>query len=193
MLKCSESNEEEDVEILDEEEAKTVKQPIVVAPPAVSPVVPTVNPRVNTVASVPLPPKPIITPENAPKSIIRSIRTDIINTDFLNSEDYLKKAMNQSAQSDRYKYTSIILDRYQRVSSSYIGRQHLFKSFSDMLNGDLQEEFVVSPYTGKSLHPFIWRDFSARPRKLQLLEDIVTFHHLYNKYIILWCLYFNKE
>jgi hypothetical protein len=147
----SESNEEEDVEILDDDEISKI-------PPEKPP------------------------PENSKKNIVNPlkpvIRTDIIR--YPTSKDYLLRAMDQSAQSDRYKYTSIILDRYQKLSTTYIGREHQFKSFRDKLLGVVEEEFV-SPFTGNKLSPFIWRDFGARPVKMRLLEEIVAFHHLYNK------------
>ena len=38
---------------------------------------------------------------------------------------------------------------------------------------------ITSPYTSRILKPFIRRDFESRPLKLQLLQQIVAYHHRY--------------
>lgn len=93
-------------------------------------------------------------------------------------QDYMKNAIKQSAIDDRYKFTSIILDRYQRKTTSYISRSHNKTFLQRLMGSDDLTEAIESPYTGRKLKPFIWRDFEARPTKLKLLEQIVAFHHL---------------
>ncbi|EDV23016.1 uncharacterized protein TRIADDRAFT_28067, partial [Trichoplax adhaerens] len=36
---------------------------------------------------------------------------------------------------------------------------------------------ICSPYTARVLKPFIWRDYSSTPLKLQLLQEITSYHH----------------
>ena len=51
-----------------------------------------------------------------------------------------------------------------------------------IIGGDSQtlHRPITSPYTSRTLKPFIRKDYESRPLKLQLLQEIVAFHHRYH-------------
>jgi hypothetical protein len=62
---------------------------------------------------------------------------------------------------------------HHKLSSSKQG-----KTFAEILDGDVDPVPYISPFTGRALKPFIWRNFACRPKKLELLEEITCFPHL---------------
>lgn len=59
-------------------------------------------------------------------------------------------------------------------------RDHgITRCFEDVLNGNVQYPPFKSPYSESVLKNFIWRDFSARPPKLKLLQQIQATQNLY--------------
>ncbi len=77
----------------------------------------------------------------------------------------------------KLKFSSVILDRYysKRKNNDLFSSE---KRFVEVINGDIYARIIKSPFTGKYLKPYIWRDFSSKPQKLVLLEDIQAFFHL---------------
>lgn len=69
-----------------------------------------------------------------------------------------------------------ILDRYQSSQYSSRDKSQQYASFVTRLMGleDEDQTSIVSPYTERVLKPFIFRDVSTKPLKLQLLEEILT-------------------
>lgn len=82
-------------------------------------------------------------------------------------------------KTDGYKFSPVILDRYQTSSTTYVNlKDDKPKLFISKLMGEQSPESILSPFTTRILLPFIWRDFETRPPKLRLLEEIVSFYHL---------------
>ncbi|XP_046442219.1 cysteine-rich protein 2-binding protein-like isoform X1 [Daphnia pulex] len=71
---------------------------------------------------------------------------------------------------------SNVLDRFQKSSlPSCSSQKRLNISFRMRLLGASEDQIpqsFVSPYTGRTLKPFIRRDYESRPMKLKLLEEI---------------------
>lgn len=72
---------------------------------------------------------------------------------------------------------STILDRYQINYHGTRNKSQQYSSFITRLMGieDERQESITSPYTERILKPFIFRDYSTKPLKLQLLEEIVQY------------------
>lgn len=72
-----------------------------------------------------------------------------------------------------------ILDRFQTGVSSRRGVQQRSASFWHRLMGasGSLEQSIKSPYTSRTLKPFIRRDYESRPVKLRLLEEIRAHTH----------------
>lgn len=83
--------------------------------------------------------------------------------------------------------TSAILDRYQISYRNARSKCQGYSSFITRLMGieDEQQESIISPYTERILKPFIFRDYSTKPIKLQLLEEIVCYTNKSNPDFIL--------
>ncbi|XP_067027578.1 cysteine-rich protein 2-binding protein-like isoform X4 [Acropora muricata] len=73
-----------------------------------------------------------------------------------------------------------VLDRYLASPSMLLSLQPRACSFlARIIGGDSQtlHRPITSPYTSRTLKPFIRKDYESRPLKLQLLQEIVAFHH----------------
>ncbi|KAG8197097.1 hypothetical protein JTE90_004359 [Oedothorax gibbosus] len=91
--------------------------------------------------------------------------------------DYMdrEEATKPSVQAPTPK-PNTILDRYQSTQYSSRDKSLQHASFVTRLMGleDEAQTSIVSPYTERVLKPFIFRDVSTKPLKLQLLEEILT-------------------
>lgn len=71
---------------------------------------------------------------------------------------------------------SNVLDRFQKNNlSTALSQARLNISFRMRLLGTSEDQIpqpFISPYTGRTLKPFIRRDYESRPLKLKLLEEI---------------------
>ncbi|RDD46260.1 Cysteine-rich protein 2-binding protein [Trichoplax sp. H2] len=79
---------------------------------------------------------------------------------------------------------SNILDRFQVKKHQKAFHQVKPQSFLQYLVGSNYESSthsICSPYTARVLKPFIWRDYSSTPLKLQLLQEITSYHHKRNQ------------
>jgi len=121
-----------------------------------------------------------------------------LNSDFLSYEP-----LAVSKFRDQYKFEPIILDRYQKSSQATSPIKspkdsHKKRQFMDILAGDSKLHKIISSYTLRALKPIIWQDFEARPAKVRLLEEILTFHHVddsrfvIEQYPITYC-YFTRK
>lgn len=85
----------------------------------------------------------------------------------------LQQEVHQFRQTGR---TKDVLDRYQvTTGTARMGVQgHM--SFVTRILGleEEQLECIVSPYTQRTLKPFIFRDFEAKPLRLRLLEEVLS-------------------
>ncbi|XP_056266865.1 cysteine-rich protein 2-binding protein-like [Pseudoliparis swirei] len=72
-----------------------------------------------------------------------------------------------------------ILDRFQTNQSSRRGAEQRSVSFWRRLMGAEtgSDQTIKSPYTSRSLKPFIRRDYESRPVKLRLLDEIRAYPH----------------
>ncbi|KAL7637187.1 UNVERIFIED_CONTAM: hypothetical protein RMT77_011899 [Armadillidium vulgare] len=70
-----------------------------------------------------------------------------------------------------------ILDRYQVSGKALIDMKTKNLSFRERLTGtsECDFDFIDSPYSGRVLKPFIYRDFESKPPRLKLLNEII--HH----------------
>ncbi|XP_077498944.1 ada2a-containing complex component 2 [Amblyomma americanum] len=85
----------------------------------------------------------------------------------------LQQEVHQFRQTGR---TKDVLDRYQvTTGTARMGVQgHM--SFVTRILGleEEQLECIISPYTQRTLKPFIFRDFDAKPLRLRLLEEVLS-------------------
>lgn len=88
--------------------------------------------------------------------------------------EYYEREVKSKGKSNNLN-TNTILDRYQIKYCNSQGKFQRYSSFITRLMGleDEQQESIISPYTERILKPFIFRDYSTKPLKLQLLEEII--------------------
>ncbi|XP_028827957.1 cysteine-rich protein 2-binding protein isoform X2 [Denticeps clupeoides] len=88
----------------------------------------------------------------------------------------------QEADAPKYRTTSQdlrILDRFQTAVSSRRSFHHHSVSFWHRLMGSdaSTDQSIKSPYTSRTLKPFIRRDYESRPLKMNLLAEIRAHPH----------------
>ncbi|XP_068676703.1 cysteine-rich protein 2-binding protein-like isoform X2 [Montipora foliosa] len=113
-----------------------------------------------------------LTPEEA----VRIENPDIFSEIVDESQGQHHKQKTTTAM----KTTGNVLDRYlasPQMLSSFHTRDCSF--LTRLIGADSQtlHRPITSPYTSRILKPFIRRDFESRPLKLQLLQQIVAYHH----------------
>ena len=93
------------------------------------------------------------------------------------------KDVNVFTNTDKKNIASIFLTTFQASPSMLLSLQPRACSFlARIIGGDSQtlHRPITSPYTSRTLKPFIRKDYESRPLKLQLLQEIVAFHHRYH-------------
>lgn len=79
--------------------------------------------------------------------------------------------------------TKDVLDRFQvTIGTARMGVQSHVSFVTRILGLEEEQlECIASPYTQRTLKPFIFRDFEARPLRLKLLEEVLS-HRLNARY-----------
>lgn len=104
--------------------------------------------------------------------------SEVISDIALKSKGQRSCLMQESALTTSTK--GYVLDRYLASPSMLLSLQPRACSFlARLIGGDSQtlHRPITSPYTSRTLKPFIRKDYESRPLKLQLLQEIVAFHH----------------
>uniref|UniRef100_T1J5P7 N-acetyltransferase domain-containing protein n=1 Tax=Strigamia maritima TaxID=126957 RepID=T1J5P7_STRMM len=72
-----------------------------------------------------------------------------------------------------------VLDRFQLKRSQVKNLSQQRPLFLTRLIGKDENhlEGIISPYTERTLKPFIWRDYQSTPPKLNLLQEIIAYPH----------------
>ncbi|GFU28246.1 cysteine-rich protein 2-binding protein [Nephila pilipes] len=88
--------------------------------------------------------------------------------------DYLEP--DKSIMSAPVSNAQIVLDRFHSNNFNARGKSQQYTSFITRLMGvEDGETSFLSPYTERSLKPFIYRDYNMKPLKMRLLEEILLY------------------
>lgn len=115
------------------------------------------------------------------RQIKRARNIPVFDLDAL--ADQLSRQPHKDSQQEVHRprrNTKDVLDRFQvTIGTARMGAQSHVSFVTRILGLEEEQlECIISPYTQRTLKPFIFRDFEARPLRLKLLEEILS--HRFN-------------